>query len=100
MAMLKCDICGGKLVMQAGGVSKCDSCGMEYSQERMREKVQEIKGTVTVDKSSEADNLLARALSFIECGNFHEAKEYIERILDLNVNHEGANLFEHYHVAG
>lgn len=39
MAALVCDLCGGKLVMGAGGIAVCDSCGMEYSTERMREKV-------------------------------------------------------------
>ena len=49
MAALVCDICGGKLVMQSSGVAKCDSCGMEYTRERIQEKVQEIKGTVKID---------------------------------------------------
>ena len=39
MAALVCDLCGGKLIMGAGGVATCDSCGMEYSPERMKEKV-------------------------------------------------------------
>lgn len=43
MAALVCDLCGGKLVMGAGGIAVCDSCGMEYSTERMREKVQMLK---------------------------------------------------------
>ena len=38
MAALVCDICGGKLIVGAGGITVCDSCGMEYSVERMREK--------------------------------------------------------------
>ena len=42
MAALVCDICGGKLVMGSGGIAVCDSCGMEHSPDRMKEKVQEI----------------------------------------------------------
>ena len=41
MAALVCDICGGKLVMGSGGIAVCDSCGMEHSPDRMKEKVQE-----------------------------------------------------------
>lgn len=56
MAALVCDICGGKLVMGSGGIAVCDSCGMEHSPDRMKEKVQEIKGTVQVDNSHMIDS--------------------------------------------
>ena len=41
MAALVCDLCGGKLMMGAGGIATCDSCGMEHSADRMKEKVRE-----------------------------------------------------------
>ena len=41
MKQLTCEVCGGKLVMQSGGIAKCDSCGMEYTKERIQEKVQD-----------------------------------------------------------
>ena len=46
MAALVCDICGGKPIMDGGGIAVCDSCGMEYSPDRMKEKIQEVKGTI------------------------------------------------------
>ena len=49
MAALTCEICGGKLIGKPGGVFECDSCGMEYSTEWARNKIQEIKGTVKVE---------------------------------------------------
>ena len=49
MEKLVCDICGGKLIAQSGGVFVCDSCGMEYTKERIKEKVLEVNGTVSVD---------------------------------------------------
>lgn len=50
MPKLQCDICGGSIVMQPGGqLAVCDSCGMQYSTGRIREKVQEIRGTVSVE---------------------------------------------------
>ncbi len=49
MAALQCEICGGKLQGKPGGVFECDSCGMEYSTEWAKAKIQEIKGTVKVE---------------------------------------------------
>ncbi len=62
MEKLCCDICGGTLVMQSGGkTAVCDSCGMQYSTERMREKVQEIKGVVSIEgtvRTQDADFII------------------------------------------
>jgi len=52
MAALSCDICGGKLVMGAGSIAVCDSCGMEHNKDRMQEKIQEIKGSIEVAAGS------------------------------------------------
>ena len=47
---LQCDVCGGSLTMQGGGqMAVCDYCGTRYALERLREKVQEIRGKVTVE---------------------------------------------------
>ena len=53
MAALQCEICGGKLVGKPGGIFECDSCGMEYSTEWAKAKIQEIKGTVKVEGTVE-----------------------------------------------
>ena len=62
MGKLQCDICGGTLVMQSGGQSAvCDSCGMQYSVERVREKVREIRGVVSVEgtvRTQDADFII------------------------------------------
>lgn len=52
-AALQCEICGGKLVGKPGGVFECDSCGMEYSTEWAKQKIQEIRGTVKVEGTVE-----------------------------------------------
>lgn len=81
MAALVCDICGGKLVMQSGGVARCDSCGMEYTKERIQEKVQEIKGTVKIDGpvetvkgDAEKERLLNMANDCLNKGRLEEAR--------------------------
>lgn len=49
MDKLRCDICGGILVVQPGGSTvMCDSCGMTYSLERMREKVSRLTSPMRV----------------------------------------------------
>ena len=53
MIELKCDICGGSLTMQAGGQAAiCNDCKMQYSIDRIKEKLYQGK---TV-KKSEASN--------------------------------------------
>ena len=84
MDALTCSVCGGKLVMQVGGLAKCEYCGLEYSTESLREKVMEIKGTVNVQGIASADNILQRAKAYHEAGDFDRAKEYYNRYLDLN----------------
>lgn len=86
MSALTCDICGGKLIMQTGALVKCESCGMEYTKERMQEKVQEIKGTVKVDGpietikgEAEKERLLKNAETFIQIKDFDKSKSlYLE----------------------
>lgn len=84
MAALVCDICGGKLVMGAGGIAVCDSCGMEHSADRMKEKVQEIKGTVRIDNSHMIENYLEMAQSAKNAGNNAEAELYCNKIIEID----------------
>ncbi len=83
MAALVCDLCGGKLVMGAGGIAVCDSCGMEHSADRMKEKVQEIKGTVRVDNSHMVENYLEMAQNAKDSGNNAEAESYCNKIIEI-----------------
>lgn len=87
MEGLKCDICGGKLVMQANGLAKCESCGMEYSKERIQNKVQEIKGTVsivgaveTVHGATEKERLLKNAETYLSLEKYDDAKNIFNLI--------------------
>lgn len=87
MAALVCDICGGKLVMQSGGVAKCDSCSMEYTKERIQEKVQEIKGTVKIDGpvetvkgDAEKERLIKTAQECFRKGAIYEANKMFRKI--------------------
>lgn len=83
MAALFCDLCGGKLIMGASGIAVCDSCGMEHSADRMKEKVQKIKGTVRVDNSHMVENYLEMAQSAKDAGNHAEAESYCNKVIEF-----------------
>jgi len=84
MAVLACDVCGGKLVMGTGGVAVCDSCGMEHSKDRMQEKVQEIKGTVQVSNIASLESLMKRGRLALEDSDWKQADEYFNKVLDID----------------
>lgn len=103
MASLTCEICGGKLVGKPGGVFECDSCGMEYSTEWAKAKIQEIKGTVKVEGTVEVtgkvqidggtvhvegnatkESLLKRAQICFSEGDAEKANRLFEQVLDAD----------------
>lgn len=98
MSVLKCDICGGKLVSYAEGRTACDSCGLEFDRSRLKEMFQEITGTVKIEGTvkveglSDINNLIDRAKRFGIQGDFNRAYEYAERVLDLDAKNEDANI--------
>ncbi|MBO5077889.1 MAG: leucine-rich repeat protein [Clostridia bacterium] len=100
MNPLKCELCGGKLKMESGGKAVCDSCGMEFTSERLKELVQEIKGSVTVenpvqvDSSHLTENYLDLAKKALKSGNNAEAEKYCNRVLETNPNNWCALLYK------
>lgn len=100
MAALQCEFCGGKLITKAGGICECDSCGMEFDKTWVKEKIQEIKGTVKVEGTVEvtgsvkidgpvkieggvsAESLLKRGQLALEDGDWDNANGYFEKALD------------------
>lgn len=95
MAALQCEICGGKLIGKPGGIFECDSCGVEYSTEWAKAKVQEIRGTVQIEGSVQVDgvvrieggantnSLLKRGKIALEDENWNEAKALFQEILKI-----------------
>ena len=84
MAKLVCDICGGKLIVQEGGKQAiCESCGLAYSMERLKEI--SFKGT-TIDSDNAFANYYELALNALSGNNYKEALKYANRALELNVS--------------
>lgn len=53
MSALKCDICGGRLVMDdSREFAVCEFCGTKYLTSTLREKIQEIQGNVNLENST------------------------------------------------
>lgn len=75
MAAVICDICGGNLMMDASGeFAVCESCGMKHSKDRVKAKVQEIKGVVEVTKGeAEKDRLKKNAETFLQMNDLYNA---------------------------
>lgn len=96
MAALTCEICGGKLIGKPGGVFECGSCGMEYSTEWARSRIQEIKGTVQVEGTVEVtgtvkvesganqESLLKRGYMLLEDGDWKGADECFDLVLNMD----------------
>lgn len=119
MAALQCEICGGKLMGKPGGIFECDSCGMEYSTEWAKAKIQEIRGTVQVEGTVEVkgtvkldgavqvegnateNSLLRRAKVLLEERKWNDAKDVVHQLLSINPECSQAYIFEYlleYHI--
>ena len=89
MKAIVCDICGGKLQIGAGGIATCENCGMEYTKERMQEKIQEMNGaapepvTVQSGTSQVVENYFSMAESALQSGNNSEAETYCNKVIEL-----------------
>lgn len=96
MAVLQCEICGGKLIGKPGGIFECDSCGVEYSTEWCKAKVQEIKGTVKIEGPVQVEGtvtveggvnltaLLRRGDLALADGKWNKATEYFDQALNMD----------------
>jgi len=108
MAALQCEICGGKLIGKPGGIFECDSCGMEYSTEWAKAKIQEIRGTVkvegtvevtgkvqveggvkldgpvSIDYGRETELALNNGRRLLKEGKYESAEKEFERVLKLD----------------
>jgi len=83
MAGLVCDICGGKLMSDPDGeIFNCESCGTRYPKERVIKMFAEITGKVEVEGIANLESLQKRALLFLEDGDFEQAKDYFDKVLD------------------
>lgn len=105
MEKLVCEICGGRLIMGQKDTFECESCGSCYSREWVKQKVQEIQGTVKVEGTVQVEgtvkldgpvevkggvnleNLLKRGQIALEDEKWDEAADFFQQAL----NHDAEN---------
>lgn len=64
---LKCDVCGEPLIMQSGGqLAVCGRCGMQYSLDRLREKLRKQQGTVKKEIENLSSDFEIRAAVLVK----------------------------------
>lgn len=88
MHALKCDFCGGDLVMDnSREFATCEYCGTKYMKETIKEKIQEIKGQVSIvgavetfSGDTEKERLKASAENLFDLGKFDEAQKIYEKL--------------------
>ncbi len=92
MKRMECEICGGNnLIKTDENVFECQACGCKYTLEQAKSLLQEITGTVSVSNIASAENLLVRARRFLDDLDFDSAKEYCNRVLDIDADNQAAN---------
>ena len=99
MATLQCDVCSGSLVINAGGqFATCSACGISYSVERLREKIQSqtIQGGVTVNvmtappQSETLEELQMLGRKYLKLCDWTNAERVYDKILDKSPTDEEA----------
>lgn len=100
MQALQCDICGGKLAMDVSGeFAVCESCGMKHTKDRMKQKVQEIKGTVKVEGPvkvegiSSANDFLVKARQMVNKNETAKAASFYQKVLEIEPLNEEADRY-------
>lgn len=81
MRALKCDFCGGNLVMdKSREFATCEFCGTKYTKETVQEKIQEIRGQVsivgaveTVTGNAEKERLIKNAETYLKINEYNKA---------------------------
>lgn len=81
---IECPSCGGEIsIDESKEFGFCMYCGTKIY---IPNAVQRIKGTVSIDNSSQVHNLLLRVDEFVASGKLEEAKAYCNKILDIDIN--------------
>ena len=91
MKQLVCEMCGSKDLIKTEGLFVCQQCGCKYTVEEARKMM--IEGTVDVsgssvkiDKSEEAEKLLALGRRAYRESNYERASSYFDDDMKVDTN--------------
>lgn len=82
MKKLACELCGSTDIVKQDGLFICQACGTKYSTEEAKKMM--IGGTVTIDRSSENENLKILAKRYYDNGEFEKADDYYDRLIEAD----------------
>ena len=101
MKQLVCEMCGSKDLIKTEGLFVCQQCGCKYTVEEARKMM--IEGTVDVsgssvkiDKSEEAEKLLALGRRAYRESNYERASSYFDDALKVDPDSWEANFYRSY----
>ena len=84
-----CPNCGSSIQLDdSREFGFCQYCGTKIYQDKI---IVEHRGTISIDKTNEMNNLLSRARLFYQQGKYYDAKNYYNRVLDIDLNNVEAN---------
>lgn len=84
MTALVCDICGGRIEMQSGGTKGiCESCGMSYSADRLKEIYSGMKVSITGTKE-DVEQWKKLLQIYLEKCDFISAEQIVKKILEFS----------------
>jgi tetratricopeptide (TPR) repeat protein len=90
MVKIQCELCGSIEIRKGeDGLFQCQNCGVKYSPEQAKKLFS--SNEVSIDHSSEIDDLLLNAESLIKNKNFEKAKSCYERVLQIQPYNEQAS---------
>lgn len=87
MATLVCDLCGGKLVMGAGGKATCESCGMEFNSDWIKERVSGASIGAQPNNVQQIENWYNLGQQAQKSGNPGEAYRYFSMVVEADATH-------------
>ena len=94
MVAAKCTQCGANITIdETKEAGICEFCGTAFITEKainnynITNNVNIANATINIT-GGDIENLLLRAKQYEECGDYEKAKEYYNRILDIDANHE------------
>ena len=96
MKRLSCEICGSSELRKQDGVFVCQSCGCQYDAEEVKKLM--IEGTVSVDKSGDAERFLDLARSAKNAGNNEKAEDYASQVLEIDTRNYEAWYIQGYAI--
>ena len=91
MKKIQCEVCGSTEIKKIDdSIFECQSCGVQYGKEEVKNLLIELTGEVKINHSQDAKNMLKRAKQFEDRGDQEKAQEYYEKALDYDPDNEDA----------